>query len=97
MCYSCGHQLRDVEPEEMSEAPSDQEADAESSEEDEVSCPKCKTLVSKSAIMCYACGSDLRGAQPAADGEGSRDEAKVPEEQKKPQVFVKKIVKKKVA
>jgi hypothetical protein len=97
MCYSCGHQLREepasAEPEEVAGEPEEKSEGADQPvDEDEVPCPNCKTMVSKDAIMCYACGVDLRKSAPAESAESAPSE-----DEKKPQVFVKKIVKRKPA
>ena len=53
-------------------------------------------MISKDAVMCYACGLSVEEAKAKAEaGEEVKEEPK--EEGKKPQVFVKKIVKKKLA
>jgi len=87
MCYACGQKLREAEAE---EAPVEEEP----AEEDEIQCPSCKTMVSRDAVMCYACGVNLKDALAAAEAWGARDDPSAP---KKPQIFVKKIVKKKQA
>jgi hypothetical protein len=50
-------------------------------------------MISKDAVMCYACGVSVEeAAAKAASGEAAAQTA--PKEEKKPQIFVKKIVKK---
>jgi hypothetical protein len=92
MCYACGQKIKAEE--EAAEAPQE---DAASSEEDEIPCPNCRTMISKDAVMCYACGVNLKEALAAAEAKGAPVEGEKATEIKKPQIFVKKIVKKKTA
>jgi predicted amidophosphoribosyltransferase len=88
MCYACGNRIREDDGAQATE-------DAPVSE-DEMPCPNCKTMISKDAIMCYACGANIKDTiakqeVAKAEPESSESAAAV----KRPQIFVKKIVKKK--
>jgi len=88
MCYACGNKIRE-------EAPPVAESAEGASEEDEVPCPNCKTMISKDALMCYACGINVKDALAKAEARGGAEEEKEASGFRKPQIFVKKIVKKK--
>jgi uncharacterized Zn finger protein (UPF0148 family) len=62
-----------------------------------MSCPNCGTMISRGAVMCYACGVNLKDALAAAEAKGESVDGEKAPETKKPQIFVKKIVKKKTA
>ena len=87
MCYACGQKLKSEElvEEETEEVPAG---------EDEIPCPNCKTMVSKDALMCYACGVNIKDALAKLESKVSADGQ--PSGFRKPQIFVKKIMKKKV-
>ena len=89
MCYACGQKLRDEAVTEASEA-------AEELEE-EIPCPNCNTMVSREAVMCYACGVNIKEAATKVEAPVAAEDPDKPSTLKRPQIFVKKIVKKKMA
>jgi RNA polymerase subunit RPABC4/transcription elongation factor Spt4 len=92
MCYACGQKIKEEVQQEVEEV-----TEEEVSSDEEIPCPNCKTMISRDALMCYACGTNVKDAlakqelkAEAAEGQGD-DKTFI----KKPQIFVKKIVKKK--
>ena len=91
MCYACGQKIKE-EQVSQPEAVAEEEAS-----EDEIACPSCKTMVSADALMCYACGANIKDALAKLEQKiESADDAEKSGLLRKPQIFVKKIVKKKV-
>jgi DNA-directed RNA polymerase subunit RPC12/RpoP len=91
VCYACGASVRKEGGGAAEETAADTQEAA--SGEEEMACPNCGTMISKEASVCYACGQEVGAAQKeakAAEGEES------PATFKKPPVFVKKIMKKKI-
>jgi hypothetical protein len=91
MCYACGHKLREDEAAEASAA------EAADNSEEEIPCPSCNTMVSRDAVMCYACGVNIKEASAKAGTVAPAEDADKSGALKRPQIFVKKIVKKKTA
>jgi DNA-directed RNA polymerase subunit N (RpoN/RPB10) len=88
MCYSCGQKIHE-------EAAPVAESAEGSSDEEEISCPNCKTMISRDALMCYACGMNVKDSLAKAEARAGPEEDEKASGLKKPQIFVKKIVKKK--
>ena len=89
MCYACGQKIREEA------APVAEAAAEESSEDEEIPCPNCKTMISRDALMCYACGANVKDATAKAEAQTGAEEDEKASGVKRPQIFVKKIVKKK--
>ena len=87
MCYACGQKLK-------AEETVEEETEEVLAGEDEIPCPNCKTMVSKDALMCYACGVNIKDALAKLESKVSADGQQ--SVIRKPQIFVKKIMKKKV-
>jgi RNA polymerase subunit RPABC4/transcription elongation factor Spt4 len=91
MCYACGQKIREAEVTQPETVPE------EEASEDEIACPNCKTMVSTDALMCYACGANIKDAlaklEEKMESDGGDEKSGL---LKKPQIFVKKIVRKKV-
>ncbi|MEM4263250.1 MAG: zinc ribbon domain-containing protein, partial [Thermoplasmata archaeon] len=74
-------------------------SEAEGSEapsEDEMPCPNCGTMISKEATVCYACGEEVTAGSKGTESAPAKQEAGEPVIIKKPPVFVKKVMKKKI-
>src|SRR4030065_1956931 len=65
--------------------------------EEEIPCPNCKTMVSREAVMCYACGVNIKEASAKLEAAATAENPDKAGTLKRPQIFVKKIVKKKTA
>ena len=89
MCYACGQKIRE---EEQGGA---EKAEEEASDE-EIPCPNCKTMVSRDALMCYACGVNIKDALAKLEAKIESEDTEKTGVLRRPQIFVKKIVKKKV-
>lgn len=89
MCYACGQKIRD---ENMGES---EQAEEQAASDEEIPCPNCKTMVSRDALMCYACGVNIKDALAKLEAKIESGDAEKAGMIRRPQIFVKKIVKKK--
>jgi len=89
MCYACGQKIRD---EDMGGS---EKAEEQAASDEEIPCPNCKTMVSKDALMCYACGVNIKDALEKLETKVESGDTEKQGGFRRPQIFVKKIVKKK--
>jgi len=91
MCYACGSDMGGGKEGEEAATETDAKAEeTEKTEEDEIACTSCGTMISSDATMCYACGAEMGGGGEA----GAEAPPEEPKKAVKPVAKVKKVVKK---